>query len=681
MNHTGQVHVGQVLEVEIVKIAPFGLVVIIGGKVRAICPTIHLSDTSGTQAVAQIHKRFKPGQKLTMRVWEVKDDAIIMSNKKSMVQAEDSSIITSIDDAIVGKTALGVVSKISQFGLQIHFFNKVKGDIPMGVLVKQGVTGTVAVNMHCPVLSCRYVVMRYWYRNVKVLCTVDVEEAYRVGQVVRCVILQKTLPSEKHKNSKTKLLLGLDLGDTSNILREGSAADSTPSSTVADSTIANGDSGAASTLLPVLSGAVIGLEVDRIQVRLSDGSLGVLTMDHVCNSAAFGQIVARSSSFAVGKPIERAVVINSSRTDKTNTVDISLKPLFLAAAGVTQPLDEKISSCHVEAMAMPAKLSELTPGLIVVGYVWKVESYGVLVKFRDGLTALAPRPNVADRFINSPVGLFHVGDAVRCIVQRVDLARDRAIVSFKPQMVPPSAGSSSYLYSFLRDTYSAAMASVEDVSSQHPAVPDWRAYPIGSVVKCTVVAVKDYGTVLMCPDNVTMALCRSTKTSYTEGVSVDAYVLDIDFKTGALEVTLQSDVVSMAIQLHGKTSKKSSKKAPTGGVPLLVVGKVVVAGDICQAAKIVLIKERYLVTLLASGVVCFVMVADYHCPYQDTTSYVVGGEVDVRVERLLSSVMVSSEESSPFDHVTIGSLYAEESDNIRKQVGQIPFLYLSLSVV
>ena len=46
-----------------------------------------------------------------------------------------------------------MVSKISEDGLKIHFYNDVKGLVTMSVLVKQGV--------------------------------VDVAEAYRVGQVVR----------------------------------------------------------------------------------------------------------------------------------------------------------------------------------------------------------------------------------------------------------------------------------------------------------------------------------------------------------------------------------------------------------------------------------------------------------------------------------------------------------------
>ena len=42
-----------------------------------------------------------------------------------------------------------------------------------------------------------------------------------------------------------------------------------------------------------------------------------------------------------------------------------------------------------------------------------MDTYGVLVRFRDALTALVPRPNIADKFVATPAGLFHEGDAVR----------------------------------------------------------------------------------------------------------------------------------------------------------------------------------------------------------------------------------------------------------------------------
>jgi ribosomal protein S1 len=128
-----------VIEAEIQKVADFGLVVLLGGKVRAICPLMHLFESSGS--APQMTKKFKPKQKLSLRVWEARDGSVVMTNKKSIVQAEDQYLLRSLEEAVEGKVALGVVSRISQSGLQVHFFNGVKGLVPMSVLVKQGVTG------------------------------------------------------------------------------------------------------------------------------------------------------------------------------------------------------------------------------------------------------------------------------------------------------------------------------------------------------------------------------------------------------------------------------------------------------------------------------------------------------------------------------------------------------------
>lgn len=486
---------------------------------------------------------------------------------------------------------------------------------------------------------------------------------------MKCIVLQKTLPTSKQKSAKAKLLLGLDIGDTSSILKDEGNSDEKATATKAADSV---DTIETTTDIPIVSGTIISRDADKVEVRLSDGSLGILHSDQICDLASFGEKLSKSSAYAVGQTIDRAIVINSGKTGKTNTVTISTKPLFLAAAGVVSSFDGRFSSRPMETMSIPSKIADLSPGHLVVGYIWKVESYGILVKFRDGMTALAPRPNVADRFISSPVGLFEVGDAVRCVVQRVDLSRDRAIVNLKPLMVPPSSGNASYVLSYVKSAFSATVAASEDVSSLQAALPDWRAYPIGSVIKCTVVSIKNYGTVLMCSDNVTVALSRSTESgkSLEEGDSVSALVLDIDFKSGALDVTLDSGIVSHAQQAQAKADKKSKKKAAAAesDTALVVAGKVMSAGDICESATIVLVKDHYVVAILNSGVVCLVMVADYHCPYQETTPYATGTVISVRVERVLSSKMMAAELSTPFDHVTIGSVYIEESDRVRKQV-------------
>jgi len=177
--HWSQVKVGQVLTVKIFSILDFGLVVKIGDRVQATCPAIHVSDIPVS---GKLQKKFKIGQKLTVRVWEVKDSSIIVTNKKTVI--EDESPLLSIDDAEEGDVVIGVVSKISSGGIDVHFFNSIKGTIPISMLVKQGV--------------------------------LDPEESYRLGQVLRCLVISKGIsPNYKGKmksKAKSVLILGLDIG-------------------------------------------------------------------------------------------------------------------------------------------------------------------------------------------------------------------------------------------------------------------------------------------------------------------------------------------------------------------------------------------------------------------------------------------------------------------------------------
>ena len=200
--HVSQVKAGQLLEVEVASIGDFGAVVLVGGKVRALCPSIHMSDASTGSVIAKNKQKFKVGQKLTMRVWEAIGNSVIMTNKKSLLD-DLHPIVSCYDDIVVGQVAVGVVSKVSsKTGLRVHFFNKIKGDIPMSVLVKQGVT--------------------------------DAEDAYHNGQVVKCVILQKIISNSTVKIngssntslvSKVRILLGLNIGDTKSMLADFSGND------------------------------------------------------------------------------------------------------------------------------------------------------------------------------------------------------------------------------------------------------------------------------------------------------------------------------------------------------------------------------------------------------------------------------------------------------------------------
>ena len=131
-----------------------------------------------------LQKRYKIGQKFRMKVWEIGGTQILLTNKKSLMECEESCCIYQYSDAVSGLATLGVVSKISESGVQIHFFNRIKGLVPMSVLVKQGVD--------------------------------DPEDAFRIGQIAKCIVISLEYPNEykgkQPRKAKPKILLSLDLG-------------------------------------------------------------------------------------------------------------------------------------------------------------------------------------------------------------------------------------------------------------------------------------------------------------------------------------------------------------------------------------------------------------------------------------------------------------------------------------
>lgn len=617
--HASQVKPGQQLTVEVLKAADYGLVVQLGGRVRGICPMVHLSDTGAI--IPKINKKFKQGQKLVMRVWEVDKSAIVMTMKKSIVE-DESEVIGSYDDAKEGNTALGIVSKISEKGLQLHLYNKVKGEIPMSVLVKQGV--------------------------------LDVDESYRIGQVVKCVILRKTHvihdPKSKSK-SHTKLILGLSIGDTSNILAstESELRKFSESDNALTASNGSNDGNGQEKECEFVSGTVVKCDTENIFVRLDNGNMATLHQLQLCDIAAYSIEIFSSGKYSSGTRIENAVVL----TDKSNSkhsggITISIKPLIVEVA---QKSKTKVSILH-----FPYKVTDLIPGQELVGYVHKVESYGVLVRFRDTMTALAPRPNVADKFISSPVGLFNIGDSIRCVVQRVDLTKDRAIITLKPALITPSTGNSNYLSCLLRDSF---LSSKESSSTN---LPNWKTYPVGSVVKATVSSIKDYGIVLMAEDRVTMMLASDYNTSATikVGTALDVVVLDLDLESKVLNVTLNTEVITRLQQVSSSTaSKKKSKNADIKSLPV---------GDVVDGT-VLMIKKQYLVVLVQS-IVGYVMVSDYHCPYLTTENFVAQQKITVRVEKC-PQVTSAATFSYPHEGSVIFSLFEQQNEQIRNQVARL----------
>lgn len=133
---------------------------------------------------------------------------------------------------------------------------------------------------------------------------------------------------------------------------------------------------------------------------------GVLPHPHLGDHASVcGETLA--AALTPGTAVEELVVLE---VDKMGVPIVSLKPLLLSAVDKTGSEERRADG---RKAFMPKAASDVSVGDLVSGYVSRVESFGVFVKFLGRFTALCPRSMAADRVVEDPSGLFVEGDSVR----------------------------------------------------------------------------------------------------------------------------------------------------------------------------------------------------------------------------------------------------------------------------
>jgi len=620
--HPSSVTLGAKYIVKVTAIETFGLVVRLGDRVKAVCPLIHTSD--GPVSVTTLSKRFKIGQKIAVRVWELKGSQVLVTHKKSLVDNEEEPIL-SADEMRRGSVCSGVISHVdASKGAIVHFYNRVRAFMPIQLLMKQGVNDPI--------------------------------ESLRVGQTMKVIIVRKffaaALPNKNGKlanngKRRVRLTAAMDVGKLATILQladdlpavdmEGAddddddddeeeidekgskkggkaAADANADDSNEENMDVEGNSNSSRTdQVGTADFTVMSIEDSKINVRLTDGRLGVLPFDQCYDFASTAAAVFKQEShpFQKGASFRGALIMGID--NKQKTVQLSLKPALLIA--------NETPASAADAVILPKRVTSMQPGQTVAGTVLKVEDFGILVRFCDGMAALCPRPSVSDSFIKTPVGLFQPGDAMRCVVQRVDLARERAILSFKSTVVKPSSGASCYLASLLRE-----QSLVASFSASTAFISACEKMPSGTIVEATVSSIEDYGVVMLCDDGVTMLLAQAPhhvvshitavtkkgekKVAVAANLRVKVCVLDADFENGVLQATMDPALLT--------TASKSQESAFAAG------GTV--------ESRVEIIKEKYLV--VSSGrSVGFVMIADYHYPSRGTSGYQTHQTLQVKVTR------------------------------------------------
>ncbi len=147
---------------------------------------------------------------------------------------------------------------------------------------------------------------------------------------------------------------------------------------------------------------------------------GILPHAHLGDHASVcGPPLAAALVAIPGTAVEELVVLE---VDKTGVPTVSIKPLLLAAAAASAAAAKRGSTAEAGTAAaagdereafIPKSAEDVSPGDLVAGFVSRVESFGVFVKFLGRFAALCPRSMVADRVVEDPSGMFTEGDSVR----------------------------------------------------------------------------------------------------------------------------------------------------------------------------------------------------------------------------------------------------------------------------
>ncbi|OWK07456.1 PDCD11, partial [Cervus elaphus hippelaphus] len=87
--------------------------------------------------------------------------------------------------------------------------------------------------------------------------------------------------------------------------------------------------------------------------------------------------------------------------------------------------------CRVEGGQNPKSFSEIHPGMLLIGFVKNIKDYGVFVQFPSGLSGLAPKAILSDKFVTSTSDHFVEGQTVVAKVTNVDEEKQRMLLSLR----------------------------------------------------------------------------------------------------------------------------------------------------------------------------------------------------------------------------------------------------------
>ncbi|OZJ03378.1 hypothetical protein BZG36_04497, partial [Bifiguratus adelaidae] len=367
-------------------------------------------------------------------------------------------------------------------------------------------------------------------------------EHFKVGQVVKCTVLT-VQPAEGRLRLSFKGAASIKASD---------AATKADLSAVEIGSQVSGR-------IVALSQTIVTLSLVPSQIR------AILPTSHISDHVGV-HVQHLFDSLKEGQELENLVVLDKNQ-EKSNVL-VSHKSALQKG---------------VEAKVMPKSLDDVKVGAIIPGFVRSVTENGVFVGFLGGLTGLAMKRALSDKFVASPTDLFVNGQTVLARVTDIDEATGHFHVSLKTSDVPLSDVSFLQPGEFVQSYFSEVQRTLggKDTSLH-----------IGQAVEAVIKQALSYGSIVDLPGGMSgfITLEQAKGQDIKEvGSKVLSRVLDVDSKKQIADLSVRADLIA-----------DDGSKAKTAGVSSKQIKKLQTLQQNATEvdAQIELIKEDYLVLTL-----------------------------------------------------------------------------------
>ncbi|GAB1302513.1 Protein RRP5 homolog [Apodemus speciosus] len=203
----------------------------------------------------------------------------------------------------------------------------------------------------------------------------------------------------------------------------------------------------------------------------------------------------------------------------------------------------------VEGGQDPKSLSEIQPGMLLIGFVKCIKDYGVFVQFPSGLSGLSPKTIMSDKFVTTPSEHFVEGQTVVAKVTNVDTSKQRMLLSLR--LSDCSLGDSASTSFLLLCQCLEELQGIRSLMSNQDSVLIQTLADMtpGMVLDAVVQEVLEDGSVVFSGGLVPDLILRASKyhragQQVEPGQTKKAVVLHVDMLKLEVHVSLHQDLVN-----------------------------------------------------------------------------------------------------------------------------------------